>query len=87
MTASAFWPWSLQVDGQVRYDAVVMACTATGGGLVCTLPLRPQEADTEIPPITDTYSDGKVLEHLSVQEIDAISRGIEPTTYARQPHW
>ena len=38
-----------------------MAETATGGGLMYTPPMRPQESDTEIPPITDTYKDGKLL--------------------------
>ena len=41
-----------------------MAETATGGGLVYTPPMRPQESDTEIPPITDIYKDGKVLKGL-----------------------
>lgn len=66
MSASAFRPCGLQVEGQLSYEAVVIAWTATGAGFVCTLPRRPQESDTEIPPTTDTYNDGKVLERLSV---------------------
>ena len=79
MTAIALSPWGLQVDGQFPYEAVVMPATATGGGLVCTLPLRPQESDTEIPPITDTYIDGKVLQRISVRKDRHHQKGGERT--------